>query len=148
MKEFIKYKDTIYSINEDGFVRTDSTCRISKGTLGQNGYYSCGSYERLYVHRMVAETFIPNPDGKKCVDHINGDRTDNRVENLRWVTYSENMMNPITRKHNSTSQKERFKKQGPWNKGKTNVYSEETKKKMSESKKGNKNRLGSKKYNI
>lgn len=49
-----------------------------------------------YVHRMVAMAFIPNPENKPCVDHINTDRADNRVENLQWVTYTENNLNPIT----------------------------------------------------
>ena len=48
------------------------------------------------IHRLVALTFIPNPENKPCIDHINTNRTDNRVENLRWVTYSENNRNPIT----------------------------------------------------
>ena len=43
------------------------------------------------VHRMVADTWIPNPNHHKEVNHINGDKTDNRVENLEWTTPSENV---------------------------------------------------------
>ena len=67
-------------------------------TLHRDGKMKC-----IFIHRLVAEAFIPNPDNKPCVDHINCDRTDNRVENLRWCTYEENMNNPITRKRESIS---------------------------------------------
>lgn len=51
-------------------------------------------YQQWFLHKLVGITFIPNPDNKPEIDHINAIRTDNRVENLRWVTRKENDNNP------------------------------------------------------
>ena len=56
-----------------------------------------GKVETVKIHRLVAEAFIPNPENKPCIDHIDCNRTNNNVDNLRWVTYKENANNPITR---------------------------------------------------
>ena len=70
--------------------------RSRMGYLGAALYKNGKSYQRL-VHRLVAEAFIPNPENKPCIDHIDGNNKNNNVKNLRWVTYKENMNNPITR---------------------------------------------------
>jgi len=84
-------------------------------------------YPRL-VHRLVASAFIPNPQNKPVVDHIDTNPANNSVENLRWATVQENCMNPLTRIHNSESKK--------GHRGYLKCHSEETKKRLSEMRKG------------
>ena len=66
--------------------------------------YKNGKSKGIKIHRLVALAFIPNPDNKHFVDHINGIRNDNRVENLRWVTHKENLNFPLARKNISKAQ--------------------------------------------
>lgn len=85
-----------YSINENGMVRNDTTNHIKKPFTNKgNGYlivdlYMNNKSEKVPIHRLVAEAFIPNPKNKATVDHIDGDRQNNSIDNLRWATYSEN----------------------------------------------------------
>ena len=58
-----------------------------------------GKRKRFYIHRLVAEAFIPNPENKPCVDHIDCNVDNNNVTNLKWVTHRENVHNPLTRIH-------------------------------------------------
>lgn len=67
----------------------------SKGYL-QVGLCKNGKTKKYTTHRLVAEHFIPNPNNLPQIDHINTNKTDNRVENLRWCTIKENNNNPLT----------------------------------------------------
>ena len=109
----IKGYEGLYEVSSEGRVRVSDKLVKTKGNVLylRKGVILKESYTRGYsqvvltkdgirkgykVHRLVAESFIPNPDNKPEVDHINCDRSDNIVENLRWVTAKENSNNPIT----------------------------------------------------
>ncbi len=77
------------------------------GTLQPDGYYRVHIRHKMYkVHRLVAETFIPNPDNKPLVDHIDRNPGNNNVENLRWVTHRENMYNTKTNREEGNRRKD------------------------------------------
>lgn len=103
----IKDFEGLYQVSNLGRVKSLKLNRelIMKPTKEVNGYLTInltnndGKHKKFLIHRLVVEAFIPNPDNKPQVDHINTDTTDNRVENLRWVTPMENTNNPLTLKH-------------------------------------------------
>ena len=99
-KKFIyEGQETEYSVSTEGEVRKDITNYILSQSSQQDykfvGLIINGKQKRMRVHRMVALTFIDNPDNKPYVNHINGNRSDNNVENLEWVTPSENTQHAV-----------------------------------------------------
>lgn len=66
------------------------------GYIDKDGYMRVkirreGKKKSIPVHRLIAEAFVDNPDGKKCIDHIDANKLNNKVENVRWCTFKENL---------------------------------------------------------
>lgn len=80
-----------YLISSNGDVRNVKTDKFLKNSRSGNGYLTCfvdGKNELL--HRLLAETFIPNPDNLPCINHKDGNKLNNTLSNLEWCTYGEN----------------------------------------------------------
>lgn len=88
-----RYKDTEYFITEDGKVFRDGReLKIYRGAYSSLKLSTNNISKTYTVHRMVAETYIPNPDNKPQVNHWDGNTHNNHVSNLIWATSSENLL--------------------------------------------------------
>lgn len=91
-KIYKKTQRTLWEVSNLGNVKKNGVLL----EFNNIGYFQRGHY---YIHKMVAETFIPNPENKPQVDHIDTNIHNNSVDNLRWTTAKENANNPNTRQH-------------------------------------------------
>lgn len=92
----IKGYEGLYQVSSFGNVINLKTSKFLKPTFSQDGYLIFHlainkKFKRFKTHRLVAKAFIPNYENRPQVNHINGVKTDNKINNLEWATQSENM---------------------------------------------------------
>lgn len=101
MELFASILNGRYVLSSNGYVVPQQGRRKFKrlyGTKDTSGYIILGLeikskiQKKIKMHRLIAEYFIPNPENKPFINHINGITDDNRIENLEWCTHKENMI--------------------------------------------------------
>ena len=108
------YED--YLIFEDGGVFSIKRNIFLKPRKDKYGYLKINLWKNnkrksFSIHRLIALHYIPNPENKPCIDHIDRNRSNNNIDNLRWATHSENQINTIVNKNNKLKEKN-IKKKG------------------------------------
>jgi hypothetical protein len=99
----VKGYEGYYAVSNFGRIKSIRNNIIMKQRQNKKGYLVvnlklAGDIKYASLHRLVAEAFIPNPDNKPQIDHIDTNPANNHVSNLRWVTIKENIHNPLTLK--------------------------------------------------
>lgn len=95
----LKILDRIWYISSDGKYFNSDMVELKLANNGR-GYMMCKIYRKpvnknIYIHKLVAQSFIPNPENKPQVNHIDGDKSNNRVDNLEWNTPIENNIHKV-----------------------------------------------------
>lgn len=93
-----------YLIYDDGRVYSKNVNRFLKQCKDGRGYYSInlcknGKFKMFNIHRLVGLHYLESIEGKNVIDHIDRNKTNNHVNNLRWCNHSENMINTDVHKH-------------------------------------------------
>jgi len=96
-----------YEVSNFGNVRNITTGKQKTPRISRSGYYDVSLYKNNkekhgFIHKLVADAFLKNLNEKPCVDHIDGNRLNNTLVNLRFVTYSENNMNKLIYSNNKS----------------------------------------------
>lgn len=124
----------IYDVSENGIVVNTKTNKVLKPYVSKRGYYRVKLYtvehsaKMFQVHRLVAQAFIPNPNNLPEVNHIDGNKLNNCVDNLEWCTAKDNTKHAYENGlrvncHSDATNKKRgksLKGKIPWNKGRRN----------------------------